>query len=116
VKDLPALAADLLVSANVVDFNRERPFARNHRQWPDFVGKARLAHGGAMTTVVFTGAGSGKPVEVPLEDIIGIERGEDEQSFVQYLSGAYYIVQESLIDAMRLVVAAADGAGSVDRD
>lgn len=69
-----------------------------------------------MATVVFTGAGSGKPVEVSLDDIVGIERGEDDQTYVQYLPGAYYIVQESLIDAMRMVVAAADAANPGDKD
>ena len=62
-------------------------------------------------SVTFTNHSSGKPFDVPLDEIIGVkEFPEEGGSLVQNGPGMFYIVQESVIEVMRLVVAAHDQA------
>ncbi len=59
--------------------------------------------------VPFTNNSSGEPFEVPLDEIIGVQEFPEEGgSLVQNGPGMYYIVRETVIDVMRLVVAAHD--------
>ncbi len=65
--------------------------------------------GGCTLNVTFTGLSTGEPFEVPLGEIVGVEENLDEGgSFVQNGPGMYYMVKESMIEVMRLVVAAHD--------
>lgn len=68
-------------------------------------------------SVTFTGHSSGEPLEVPLGEIVGVEENPDEGgSFVQNGPGMFYMVRESMIEVMRLVVAAHDQVQAQSRD
>ena len=67
-----------------------------------------LAIGASIVSVTFSSHSSGKPFEVPIEEIVGVKEYEEGGSLVQNGPGMYYIVQESVIEVMRLVVAALD--------
>ena len=66
--------------------------------------------------VTFTNFSSDMTFEVPLDSISGVERYEEGGSLVQHGHGMYYMVRESVIDVMRLCVAAADAEQRARQD
>jgi hypothetical protein len=67
--------------------------------------------------VTFTSISSGEPFDVPLDEIVGVqEYREEDGSLVQNGPGMYYMVRESVIEVMRLVVAAHDKAHAQHED
>lgn len=71
--------------------------------------KAAVSTIGVSTvSVTFSSHSSGKPFEVPIDEIVGVKEYEEGGSLVQNGPGMYYIVRESVIEVMRLVVAAHD--------
>lgn len=61
-----------------------------------------------MADVVFTNYSSDTAVAVPLERITGMTLGPDDETMIETGRGMFYIVQETLIEAMRRCVAVAD--------
>jgi hypothetical protein len=61
-----------------------------------------------MADVVFTNYSSDTVVAIPLERITGMTLGPDDETMIETGHGMYYIVQETLIEAMRRCVAIAD--------
>ena len=65
-----------------------------------------------MTNVVFTNLSSDMAVSIPLENITGVQCGMDDETLIEVGSGMYDMVCESLIEAIRLCVRAADESAS----
>jgi hypothetical protein len=58
--------------------------------------------------VTFSNFSSGEPFDVRLDTLTGVEEYEEGGSLVQRGHGSYYMVRESVLEVMRLCVAAAD--------